>query len=195
MDRLTKAEEDIAYLMRKLKEPGRAGPGRVQIDRDQRDIIGDIQIRKYSVPGQLFDIQLATLGGAADKTYTNPTQTWRTLVNNAGDRLEFFYTPPHKCDMLLFAQALFVCDTSPYAYAARIYEYTDAETISSGHLYAAAILGASGNLVGLKRNLQAGTEYQFGYQWYPWTTGAGVDWTISRDITQTMLIGVPCRLP
>ncbi len=196
MDRVSKLEEDVAYLMRKLKEPGRAGPGRVQIDRDQRDIIGDIQIRKYSVPGQLFDIQLATLGGAADKTYTNPTRVWRTLIN--GDvpsaTLAFSYTPPHACDMLLFAQASFICDTSPFYYAARIYEYTRAENISHGYLYAAAT-GASGNLVGLKRNLQAGTEYQFGYQWYPWTTGAGVDWTVLRSVARTLLIGVPCRLP
>ena len=197
MDRVSKLEEDVAYLMRKLKEPGRAGPGRVQIDRDQRDIIGDIQIRKYSVPGQLFDIQLATLGGAADKTYTNPSEIWRVVCN--GDtpavELKFSYTPPHACDMLLFAQATFICDTSPYVYAARIYEDTDAETLSYGHKTAAAILGASAMMVGLKRDLAAGTAYTFRYQWFPWTTGAGVDWTIARDVTQTLLIGVPCRLP
>ena len=60
MDRVSKLEEDVAYLMRKLKEPGRAGPGRVQIDRDQRDIIGDIQIRKGSVRGQLLACLLYT---------------------------------------------------------------------------------------------------------------------------------------
>lgn len=154
----------------------------------------EVYLRRSFAP---LEIQYAVLGGAADKSYTNPAASWKVICN--GDtpavELEFSYVPPVKCDMLLFAWVMMTCNTSPYAWAGQIYEETDAVTVSYGNYYAAATLGGTDLLAGIKRNLEQGTEYVFNVQWYPWTTGAGVTWSIARAIGSTGLIGVPCRLP